>query len=80
MLSTLFRLAYAAAGVFLLVRAFGMMRLATSAGSSAPSRSLDRTGRRTVHPELLNEDGEVTKEELWAVRFSDMKGIASSES
>ncbi|WP_415398594.1 DUF2973 domain-containing protein [Synechococcus sp. W4D4] len=56
------------------------MRLATSAGPSAPSRSLDRTGRRTVHPELLNEDGEITKEELWAVRFSDMKGIASSES
>ena len=28
-------------------------------------------GLKTTHPELLDENGEVTNEELWAVRFSD---------
>jgi hypothetical protein len=39
--------------------------------TSKPSTSNDRTGLKTTHPELLDENGEVTNEELWAVRFSD---------
>ena len=30
----------------------------------------DRTGLLTVHPELLNEDGRLTDEDLLTVRFS----------
>ena len=33
-------------------------------------RSDDRTGLVTVHPELLNEDGYITDEDLLTVRFS----------
>ena len=33
-------------------------------------RSDDRTGLVTVHPELLNEDGCLTDEDLLTVRFS----------
>ena len=33
-------------------------------------RGDDRTGRVTVHPELLNEDGCITDEDLLTVRFS----------
>jgi len=39
--------------------------------ASKPGISNDRTGLKTTHPELLDENGEVTNEELWAVRFSD---------
>ena len=38
----------------------------------------DRTGLKTTHPELLDENGEVTSEELWAVRFSD-EGVVLPE-
>ena len=41
------------------------------ASVSKPGISNDRTGLKTTHPELLDENGEVTNEELWAVRFSD---------
>ncbi len=34
-------------------------------GPSAP----DRTGRLTIHPELLDDDGELTREDLLTVRF-----------
>ena len=30
----------------------------------------DRTGRVTIHPELLNKEGQITDEELLTVRFS----------
>jgi hypothetical protein len=29
----------------------------------------DRTGRLTVHPELLDQDGQITEEDLLTVRF-----------
>lgn len=29
----------------------------------------DRTGRLTIHPELLDDDGELTREDLLTVRF-----------
>ena len=68
MLSGLFPLAYAAGLTCLLLQAFRMMR---PSSASKPSTSNDRTGLKTTHPELLDENGEVTNEELWAVRFSD---------
>ena len=43
--------------------------------SSGHNRSRDRTGLKTLHPELLDENGKVTDEELWAVRFSDQEGL-----
>ncbi len=80
MFGVLFPLAYAAILVVLLAQAFRMMRLAGSPAASSMARQTDRTGLRTVHPELLNEHGEVTTEDLWAVSFSELKGAASSES
>ena len=64
----LFPLTYAAVLTGLLLQAFRMMRPSTASKASA---SNDRTGLKTTHPELLDENGEVTNEELWAVRFSD---------
>ena len=75
MLSGLFPLAYAAVATCLLLQAFRMMRLSTSAVKS-PS---DRTGLKTVHPELLDENGVMTNEELWAVRFSHKEGVVFPE-
>ena len=34
-------------------------------------QSKDRTGLLTVHPELLNQKGEITDEDLLTVRFSN---------
>ena len=34
------------------------------------SGSVDRTGQITVHPEILNQDGDITDEDLLTVRFS----------
>ena len=48
----------------------------SSAGSNPtpadrPSPSLgDRTGRVTIHPELLDAEGQITQEDLLTVRFS----------
>ena len=72
----LFPLAYAAVLTCLLLQAFRMMRLSSSSASSAKS---DRTGLKTVHPELLDENGVVTTEELWSVRFSDHEGVVVPE-
>ena len=75
MLSSLFPLLYGAVFVALLWQAFRVM----SKGFRAASGSLnnerangngDRTGRITVHPELLDRDGRITEEDLLTVRFS----------
>ena len=68
MISGLFPLAYATVMTCLLLKAFRMMR---PSSASKATTSNDRTGLNTTHPELLDENGEVTNEELWAVRFSD---------
>lgn len=72
----LFPLAYSAILTCLLLQAFRMMRLSTSSTARAKS---DRTGLKTVHPELLDENGVVTTEELWSVRFSDHEGVVVPE-
>ena len=68
MLGLLFPLAYALVFIGLLLQAFQMMKVS---GSSALAAQSDRTGLPTVYPELLDHNGRVTSEELWAVRFSD---------
>ena len=76
MLSSLFPLLYGAVFVALLWQAFRVM----SKGFRAASGPLnderangddDRTGRITVHPELLDQDGRLTDEDLLTVRFSN---------
>ena len=59
---------YVAVFTYLLLQAFRMMR---SSFDSEASASKDRTGLKTTHPELLDENGEITQEELWAMHFSD---------
>ena len=76
MLSGLFPLAYAAVFMCLLLQAFRMMRLSSASTVGASS---DRTGLKTIHPELLDENGVMTNEELWAVRFSEKDGVVFPE-
>ncbi|MEB3270030.1 MAG: DUF2973 domain-containing protein [Synechococcus sp.] len=43
----------------------------SAAGGSVSDRgTADRTGRITIHPELLDADGQLTREDLLTVRFS----------
>jgi hypothetical protein len=79
-LSELFPLVYGACFLLLLWQAFRVMargfraiprpgdRPSDSGRSPAPGE--DRTGRLTIHPELLDADGELTREDLLTVRFS----------
>lgn len=69
-LGALFPLIYAALFTGLLLQAFRMMSMSSNASTAFKS---DRTGLRTVHPELLDDNGNVTDEELWSVRFQDLK-------
>lgn len=47
------------------------------AGPSAPAA--DRTGRLTIHPELLDAEGRLTEEELLTVRFSSENDPATPD-
>ena len=38
--------------------------------SFSKKKSDDRTGLVTIHPELINKDGDITDEDLLTVRFS----------
>ena len=69
MLGALFPLIYAALFTGVLLQAFRMMSMSSNASTSFKG---DRTGLRTVHPELLDDNGNVTEEELWSVRFQDV--------
>ena len=79
MLGALFPLAYAVVFVGLLIQAFRMMRVSAASPMEA---KMDRTGLRTVHPELLDAKGNVTDEKLLAVRFQDLNdnGLAPEAS
>lgn len=83
--SQLLPLLYAACFVALLWQAFKVMSqgfraiprpgdpgaMGTPAAQAPEIRSnLDRTGRLTIHPELLDSDGQITQEDLLTVRFS----------
>ncbi len=61
--------------ILLLWQAFRVMFKGISEinGSSMKksSSNQDRTGRLTIHPELLNKEGRITDEDLLTVRFSN---------
>jgi hypothetical protein len=77
LLSEFFPLVYGLCFVLLLWQAFRVM----SQGFGAVPRpgdnrrvdkrrdGGDRTGRLTIHPELLDQDGQITEEDLLTVRF-----------
>ena len=79
MLAGLFPVAYAIVFTCLLLQAFRMMRMGSGMSSSVAASPKDRTGLTTVHPELLNESGEITKEDLLTVRFTELEGFTSTE-
>ena len=74
MLSSLFPFVYALVLLLLLWQAFRVMSrgfLAANDLQRKPNQfKKDRTGQFTIHPELLNEKGEITDEDLLTVRFS----------
>ncbi len=78
MLSSFFPLIYCAIAVILLWQAFRVMRNGVLSHSEEKSdrsqksvKDEDRTGRLTIHPELLDKEGRITNEELLTVRFSE---------
>jgi hypothetical protein len=71
MLNSLFPLIYGAVLIGLLWQAFRVMGQGFGAARQPTNRpSRDRTGQITVHPELLDQEGRLTEEELLTVRFS----------
>ncbi len=78
MLSSLFPFIYGLALIILLWRALREMgNIFSSTKKSSSNQTLDktsnddRTGRLTIHPELLDQQGRITDEELLTVRFSE---------
>ncbi|MCP9917416.1 DUF2973 domain-containing protein [Cyanobium sp. ATX 6F1] len=82
-LSQLLPLAYAACVLVLLYQAFKVMGqgykaiprpgdagAVSSVNTPTGSGGSDRTGRLTIHPELLDSDGQITQDDLLTVRFS----------
>ena len=70
MLSALFPLLYGTVLVALLWQAFRVMgRGFNAAGKPLVAEKVDRTGRLTIHPELLDGEGRLTEEDLLTVRF-----------
>ena len=63
--------AYTAACAFVLFSAFRGMSLVKTR-----SKSGDRTGLKTTHPELLDKNGFITKEKLLVVHFGGIDGNA----
>ena len=69
-------LAYTVACAFVLLSAFRGMALAFR----RQSRTGDRTGLKTTHPELIDENGFITQEELLVVHFGGLDGNSLSVS
>jgi hypothetical protein len=80
LLSQIFPVAYGACFALLLWQAFRVMgqgfravpRPGDAGSVEVDSRNapVDRTGRLTIHPELLDADGQLTQEDLLTVRFT----------
>ncbi|MFM7651784.1 MAG: DUF2973 domain-containing protein [Vulcanococcus sp.] len=68
-------LLYGVCFLALLWQAFRIMGRGFSAvprpGDRERMPSGDRTGRVTIHPELLDAEGQLTRDDLLTVRFSD---------
>ena len=73
LLGKLLPLAYGACFLALLWQAFRIMSRGYSAvprpGDVERAPSGDRTGKVTIHPELLDADGQITRDDLLTVRF-----------
>ena len=73
MLTFLFPIVFTAAFVFLLVQAFRIMTLGfRTNGSHSKSKCLNRTGLLTIHPEILDQNGDITSEDLLVVKFPEI--------
>ena len=75
MLSSLFPFIYAFVLILLLWQALRVMFRGFRGGNSFEPSGIhpkkDRTGQFTIHPELLDEEGNITDEDLLTVRFSN---------
>ena len=75
MLGAAFPFLYSLLLIFLLWQAFRVMAkgffAANAIDQSSNSLKKDRNGQFTIHPELLNEEGKITDEDLLTVRFSN---------
>ncbi len=75
MLSSVFPFIYAIVLIVLLWHALKIMFRGYSAANafdrSQKSTTKDRTGQFTIHPELLDKEGNITEEDLLTVRFSN---------
>lgn len=74
LLSQIFPILYGACFLALLWQAFRVMGRGFKAMQSPAERPAgrsmgDRTGQVTIHPELLDADGQLTQEDLLTVRF-----------
>ena len=74
LLSQIFPILYGACFLLLLWQAFRVMGKGFRAASGTPDSpprpsSGDRTGRLTIHPELLDAEGQLTQDDLLTVRF-----------
>ena len=73
--SKLLPLVYGACFIGLLWQAFRVMGRGSTAvprpGDLNRSPQGDRTGRLTIHPELLDQDGQLTQDDLLTVRFGE---------
>ena len=78
MMNHLFPYLYAIAAFLCLIQAMRVMArgLLVKENSCSTGKAIDkyshgdRTGRITIHPELLNQEGQITNEDLLTVRFS----------
>ena len=80
MLSSLFPVLYGVVFVALLWQAFRVMSRGFRSASGPIHEPIDRTGRVTVHPELLDNDGRITEEDLLTVRFGGDEEAGSDTS
>lgn len=79
LLAELFPLLYGICFLVLLWQAFrvmgrGFLAMQSSDRSPTSQRPSDRSGKLTIHPELMDADGKLTQEDLLTVRFSDDNG------
>ena len=77
MLFSLFPLIYTAGIVLTLIKVIQWMASPGLGTSTTKNRHVDRTGLKTIHPEILDENRIVTEEELWAIRFEDLEGFST---
>jgi hypothetical protein len=73
-LNQLFPLLYGACMAALLWQAFRVMGQGFSAVATPPEKP-----KPTIHPELLDAEGQITREELLTVRFSEESGSSRPE-